>query len=43
MSRGKRRVERNPNPWVDHVRQHVEAGRHFQQELREVRIASYCE
>ncbi|MGD0790335.1 MAG: DUF6788 family protein [Terriglobales bacterium] len=40
MSRGKRRVERIPKPWVDQVRQQVEAGRDFQHALREVLTAN---
>src|SRR6266404_6754576 len=36
MSGGKRRVERIPKPWVDQVRQQVEAGRNFQEAVREV-------
>jgi len=35
MSVGKRRVERVPKEWVDDVRQRVEAGRRFQDALRE--------
>jgi hypothetical protein len=40
MSRGKRRVERIPKPWVDEVRQQVEAGREFQEAVREVLTAN---
>jgi uncharacterized protein DUF6788 len=40
MSGGKRRVERIPKPWVDQVRQQVEAGRNFQQAVREVLAAN---
>jgi hypothetical protein len=40
MSRGKRRVERIPKPWVDQVRQQVEAGRDFQEAVREVLTAN---
>jgi hypothetical protein len=40
MSRGKRRVERIPKPWVDEVRQRVEAGRDFQEAVREVLTAN---
>jgi hypothetical protein len=40
MSRGKRRVERIPKPWVEEVRQQVKAGRDFQQALREVLTAN---
>jgi hypothetical protein len=39
MSAGKRRVERVPKEWVDDVRQRVEAGRSFQDALREVLTA----
>jgi hypothetical protein len=40
MSGGKRRVERIPKPWVDQVRQQVEAGRDFQEAVREVLTAN---
>ena len=40
MSRGKRRVERIPRAWVDEVRQRVEAGRKFQEAVREVLTAN---
>ncbi len=40
MSGGKRRVERIPRPWVDQVRQQVEAGREFQDAVREVLTAN---
>jgi hypothetical protein len=40
MSRGKRRVERIPRAWVDEVRQRVEAGREFQEAVREVLTAN---
>lgn len=40
MSRGQRRVERIPKPWVDEVRQQVEAGREFQEAVREVLTAN---
>ena len=40
MSGGKRRVERIPKPWVDQVRLQVEAGRNFQEALREVLTAN---
>jgi hypothetical protein len=36
MSEGKRRVERIPKEWVEEVRQRVDAGRHFQDAVREV-------
>jgi hypothetical protein len=40
MSEGKRRVERIPKPWVEDVRQRVEAGRRFQEAVREVLTAN---
>ena len=40
MSRGKRRVERIPKPWVEEVRQQVKAGRDFQETVREVLTAN---
>jgi hypothetical protein len=40
MADGKRRVERIPKEWVDDVRQRVEAGRRFQDALREVFTAN---
>src|SRR5437016_8151067 len=40
MSQGKRRVERIPIQWVDDVRRRVEAGRAFQDALREVLTAN---
>src|SRR5258707_8125212 len=40
MSGGKRRVERIPKPWVDQVRQQVEAGRNFQEAVREALTAN---
>jgi hypothetical protein len=40
MSRGKRRVERIPKAWVEEVRQRVDAGRDFQQAVREVLTAN---
>ena len=39
MSEGKHRVERIPKEWVDDVRRRVEAGRVFQDALREVLTA----
>jgi hypothetical protein len=39
MAAGKRRVERIPKEWVEDVRQRVEAGRRFQDALREVLTA----
>lgn len=40
MAQGKRRVERIPKDWVDEVRRRVEAGRAFQDALREVLTAN---
>ena len=40
MSEGKRRVERIPKEWVDGVRSRVQAGRDFQEALREVLTAN---
>ncbi len=40
MSEGKHRVERIPKEWVDDVRRRVEAGRAFQDALREVLTAN---
>jgi hypothetical protein len=40
MSAGKKRVERIPKQWVDDVRRRVEAGREFQDALREVLTAN---
>jgi len=40
MAHGKKRVERIPKDWVDDVRRHVEAGRAFQDALREVLTAN---
>ena len=40
MSRGKRRVERIPKPWVEEVRRQVKAGRDFQEAVREVLTAN---
>lgn len=40
MSGGKRRVERIPKSWVEQVRQQVEAGREFQDAVREVLTAN---
>jgi hypothetical protein len=40
MAQGKRRVERIPKQWVDDVRRRVEAGRAFQDALREVLTAN---
>ncbi len=39
MVQGKKRVERIPKDWVDEVRRRVEAGREFQEALREVLAA----
>jgi hypothetical protein len=40
MAAGKQRVERIPKAWVDDVRRRVEAGRAFQDALREVLTAN---
>jgi hypothetical protein len=40
MAAGKKRVERIPKDWVDDVRRRVEAGRAFQDALREVLTAN---
>jgi len=40
MAQGKRRVERIPKEWVDDVRRRVQAGRAFQDALREVLTAN---
>jgi len=40
MAAGKKRVERIPKAWVDDVRRRVEAGRAFQDALREVLTAN---
>jgi hypothetical protein len=40
MVNGKKRVERIPKDWVDDVRRRVEAGRAFQDALREVLTAN---
>ena len=40
MASGKKRVERIPKQWVDDVRRRVEAGRAFQDALREVLTAN---
>ena len=40
MAAGKKRVERIPKDWVDDVCQRVEAGRAFQDALREVLTAN---
>ncbi len=40
MSEGKRRVERIPKAWVEEVRQRVEAGRNFQDAVREILTAN---
>jgi hypothetical protein len=39
MAAGKKRVERIPKDWVDDVRRRVNAGREFQDALREVLTA----
>ena len=40
MASGKKRVERVPKEWVDDVRRRVQAGRAFQDALREVLTAN---
>lgn len=40
MSDGTPRVERIPKPWVEEVRQRVQAGRDFQNAVREVLTAN---
>lgn len=40
MVQGKKRVERIPKEWVDEVRRRVEAGREFQEALKEVLAAN---
>jgi hypothetical protein len=40
MSEGKPRVERIPRAWVEEVRQRVQAGRDFQNAVREVLTAN---
>jgi len=40
MAAGQKRVERIPKDWVDDVRRRVEAGRAFQDALREVLTAN---
>jgi hypothetical protein len=40
MSDGKPRSERIPRPWVEEVRQRVQAGREFQNAVREVLTAN---
>ncbi len=40
MAEGKKRVERIPKDWVDDVRRRVDAGREFQDALREVLTAN---
>ena len=40
MAAGKKRVERIPKNWVDDVRRRVQAGRAFQDALREVLTAN---
>jgi hypothetical protein len=40
MANGKKRVERIPKDWVDDVRRRVQAGRAFQDALREVLTAN---
>ena len=40
MVEGQKRVERIPEPWVDQVREQVEAGRQFKQALEQVLTAN---
>ncbi len=40
MAKGKKRVERIPKEWVEEVRRRVEAGREFQDAVREVLTAN---
>jgi hypothetical protein len=40
MANGKKRVERIPKEWVEEVRRRVEAGREFQDAVREVLTAN---
>ena len=40
MANGKKRVERIPKEWVEEVRRRVEAGRQFQDAVREVLTAN---
>ena len=40
MVKGRRRVERVPRDWVEEVRRRVEAGREFQDAVREVLAAN---
>jgi len=40
MAHGKKRVERIPKQWVEQVRRRVEAGREFQDAVREVLTAN---
>jgi len=40
MVKGQRRVERIPRDWVEEVRRRVEAGREFQEAVREVLAAN---
>jgi hypothetical protein len=40
MANGKKRVERIPKDWVEEVRRRVEAGREFQEAVREVLTAN---
>ena len=40
MVRGKKRVQHIPKEWVEEVRQRVEAGRQFQEAVREVLAAN---
>mgnify|MGYP001061518647 FL=1 len=40
MASGKKRVERIPKEWVEEVQRRVQAGRQFQEALREVLTAN---
>lgn len=40
MVQGKKRVERIPKEWIDEVRRRVQAGREFQDALKEVLAAN---
>jgi hypothetical protein len=40
MVQGKKRVQHIPKAWVDDVRRRVEAGREFQEAVREVLAAN---
>jgi hypothetical protein len=40
MAQGKKHVQHIPKPWVDEVRKRVQAGREFQDAVREVLAAN---